>query len=183
MPVVQKFRISKVSKLRQKIIKTNYEKVRSYYPATTRHRFDVERLILVKEKSKLIWTFIFFEIIPVDTGHKLNVLYTFNLPPVSTGIVKIQMCTLFLFKKSKMQDCFLTANSSFKTKHSKRCKSRCISSPLLLKIHKLCKVSSAFPISFWVGLSIGSSNTSIIPRLSPPLVSASLSDRTYSRIS
>ena len=82
-----------------------------------------------------------------------------------------------------MLDCFLTANSSFKTKDSKRCKSRRISSPLLLKRHKFCKVSSAFPISVWVGLSIGSSNTSIISRLSSPLVSSSLSDRTDSSIS
>ena len=54
MPVVQKFEIAKVSKLRQKITKTNYEKVRSCYPASTRHRFDVEWLILIKEKIKLI---------------------------------------------------------------------------------------------------------------------------------
>ena len=160
MPVVQKFVIAKVLKLRQKIRKTNYEKVRSYYPASTRHYFDVERLILIKEKNKLIWTFIFFEI-----------------------IVKIQICILFLFKKLRMLNCFLSANSSFKTKDSKRCKSRLISSPHLLKRHKFCKVSSAFPISSWVGLSIGSSNTSVISRLSSPLVSSSLSDRTGSRIS
>ena len=86
MPVVQKFEIAKVLKLRQKIPKTNYEKVRFYYQASTRHCFDVERLILIKEKSKLIWTFIFFEI-----------------------IVKIQMCTLFLFKKIK--DARLFSNS------------------------------------------------------------------------
>ena len=54
MPVVPKFEIAKVLKLRQKITKTNYGKVRSYYLASTRHRFDVERLILIKEKSKLI---------------------------------------------------------------------------------------------------------------------------------
>ena len=76
MPVVQKFEIAKALKLRQKITKTNYEKVISYYPASTRHRFDIERLI--KEKSELIWRFVFFEI-----------------------TVKIQMCTLFLFKKIK----------------------------------------------------------------------------------
>ena len=63
MPVVQKFEIEKILKLRQKITKTNYEKDRSYYPSSTRHPFDVERLIHIKEKSKLIWTFIFFEII------------------------------------------------------------------------------------------------------------------------
>ena len=51
MPVVQKFEIAKVLKLRQKISKTNYEKVRFYYPARTRHRFDIERLILIKEKA------------------------------------------------------------------------------------------------------------------------------------
>ena len=62
MPVVQKFEIAKVLK-KQKITKTNYEKVRSYYPASTKHHFDVERLILIKEKRKLIWIFIFFEII------------------------------------------------------------------------------------------------------------------------
>ena len=78
MPVVQKFEIAKVLKLWQKITKANYEKVRSYCPASTRHRFDVERLVLIKEKSKLIWTFIFFKI-----------------------IVKIQMFALFPFKKIK----------------------------------------------------------------------------------
>ena len=75
MPVVPKFKIAKVLKLRQKITKRNYEKVRSYYLASTRHRFDVERLILIKEKSKLILIFIFFEI-----------------------IVKIQMCHYFFSK-------------------------------------------------------------------------------------
>ena len=54
MAVVKKFEIAKVLKLRQKITKTNYEKVRSYYPASTRRHFDVEQLILIKEKSKLI---------------------------------------------------------------------------------------------------------------------------------
>ena len=39
----------------------------------------------------------------------------------------------FFSKKLKMLDCFLAANSSFKTKDSKRCKSRRTSSPLLLK--------------------------------------------------
>ena len=86
MPVVQKFEIAKALKLRQKITKTNYEKVISYYPASTRHRFDIERLILIKEKSELIWRFVFFEI-----------------------TVKIQMCTLFLFKKIK--DARLFSNS------------------------------------------------------------------------
>ena len=48
MPLVQKFEIAKVSKLRQKTTKTNYEKVRSYYPASPRHRIDVERLRYVE---------------------------------------------------------------------------------------------------------------------------------------
>ena len=51
----EKVRDSESFKIETKnITKTNYEKVRSYYPASTRHRFDVERLILIKEKSKLI---------------------------------------------------------------------------------------------------------------------------------
>ena len=50
----KKFEIAKVLKLRQKITKTNYEKVRSNYPASTRHGLDVERLMLTKEKNKLI---------------------------------------------------------------------------------------------------------------------------------
>ena len=54
MPVVQKLEIAKDLKFRQKITKANYEKVRSYYPASARHRFQVERLILIKEKNKLI---------------------------------------------------------------------------------------------------------------------------------
>ena len=49
----KKFEIAKVRD-NKKIPKTNYEKVRSYYPSSTRHRVDVERLILIKEKSKLI---------------------------------------------------------------------------------------------------------------------------------
>ena len=50
----KKFEIVKVLKLRQKITKTNYEKVKSNYPASTRHGLDVERLMLTKEKNKLI---------------------------------------------------------------------------------------------------------------------------------
>ena len=48
MPVVQKFEIAKVLKLRQKITKTKQSQ------ASTRHRFDVELLTLIKEKCKLI---------------------------------------------------------------------------------------------------------------------------------
>ena len=90
--------------------------------------------------------------------------------------------SLFLFKKLKTLDYFLTNNLSFKTKDSKCCKSRCISSPLSLKKHKFCKVSSAFLISVEVGLSIGSSDSSIISKLLSPLVSSSFSERTDSRI-
>ena len=86
MPVVQKFEIAKVLKLRQKSQKQIMKRSGLITQQGLITHFDVERLTLIKEKSKLIWTFIFFEI-----------------------IVKIQMCTLFLFKKIK--DARLFSNS------------------------------------------------------------------------
>ena len=81
MPVLQKFEIAKVLKLRQKNHRNKLWKGQVLLPSE--HEIS---LILIKEKIKLIWTFRFFEI-----------------------IIKIQMCTLFHFKKIK--DARLLSNS------------------------------------------------------------------------
>ena len=79
-------RDGKSFKIETKNYKKKLWKVQVLLPGKHKHRFDVEQLILIKERSKLIWRFIFFEI-----------------------IVKKQMCKLFLFKKIK--DARLFSNS------------------------------------------------------------------------